>query len=770
MKTQKFCIEGMSCIACSSGIERALKRKKYIKNIEVYLLSKTASVCYDETQASLDDIFAFIVKMGYTPHLIFDESKNLQDNCSLECHKDSRIFSALNLLEIFARLEKRFLTPNKRLVLSIFFTILILYLSMFAMFFPLLMPFSLHDTKFNGIAQLICTLVVMHMGRSFYFRGFGSLIKGSPNMDTLIAIGTASAFIYSLYQLIRIFIGLESLGLYFESVCVIITFVLLGKTIEERSKVFATDVLKKLITHKSKSSIKIQGWFEKGRENKREEIEIKIEEIMPNDVLKILPGAYIPVDGIILEGMANLDESALTGEVLPLFKNVGEKVYSGTINTDRTFFMQALKPARFSALATIVSLIKSAQESKAPIARIADKISAFFVPSVIAIAVLAGIFWWIQKDFVFGLEIFICVLVISCPCALGLATPMSIMVGSGRCASGGIFFKNAQSLENTQKVTTIVFDKTGTLSTGKLSVQEVISFGMSSDELLSIASAIEGGSEHIVAQAIIAYAKEQGITPKIAKDFQIKAGYGICAKIDNETFKIGNQEIFTSTVFPKIPKSVLKEGLIVVWIAKTKKIEKKDEILGAILLKDTLKKNTQKTIASLKNMGIKIALLSGDSARNVQIVADELGIVQVVAQAKPKDKLEFIQSLQDEGEIVMMVGDGINDAPALALANVAMVMRKGSDASLESSDVIIFSDDTQGVPNAISLSKATIKNIKENLFWAFCYNVIFIPLACGVAYKAGILLNPMFASLAMSLSSVSVVLNAQRLRKFRFEV
>ncbi|PAF49585.1 copper-transporting ATPase [Helicobacter sp. 12S02232-10] len=728
MKTERFYIEGMTCTACSSGIERSLKRKEFVSDIEVNLLTKTAKITYDESKGSLEDAFAQVKKLGYIPSLKSQEKR-----------------------------EKIFLTPKRKMILAIVFTLATLYLSMFAMFFHSLVPEFLLEPRINGILQLLFTLVVMHMGRTFYFRGIGTLIHAHPNMDTLIAIGTGSAFIYSFYLVVKVFMGLEVEGLYFESVCVIIVFVLLGKMIEDRSKVNATDAIKRLISHVSKTALKVEN---------NQEVEISIDAIVSGDVIKVLPGSHIPVDGVIVEGEANIDESMLSGEVLSVFKRFGQEVYSGTINTDRAFLMRASKSTQDSTLNQIIRLIQSAQESKAPIARIADKVSAIFVPIVIMIAILAGVFWWVyQGNFGFGLEIFVSVLVISCPCALGLATPMSIMIGGGRAAYGGIFFKNAKSLENAQKVTAVVFDKTGTLSVGKPLVQEVLIFDedKNEEEIIALASGVELGSEHIIAKSIIGYAKENHIQPKIAKDFKAKAGYGITAVIGEKIIKLGNEENFRTKKALNLPQN---NGIVVL---VGEEGQTQDKILGAIILKDELKPNVKKYVADLKEMGIKTILLSGDNLSSVQAIAEELEIDEAIAQAKPDDKLEKIKSLKNQNEIVMMVGDGMNDAPALALADVSLVMGKGSDVSIQAADIVAFSDDVKSVINAIFLSGATIKNIKENLFWAFCYNVVFIPLACGVAYGEGILLNPMIASLAMSLSSLSVVLNAQRLRNFKFK-
>ncbi|PAF44874.1 heavy metal translocating P-type ATPase [Helicobacter sp. 11S02596-1] len=790
MKTERFIIEGMSCAACSSGIERAVGRKEFVCSIEVNLLSKTAKITYDETQGSLEDVFAHIAKMGYAASLLPENrwnGENRENPQDLQTRFTNSPQAKKGFLPfLFLPFSSSFLTPKIKVIFSIVFTLGVLYLSMFAMFFPHLVPEILQDPKTNGVLQLLFTLVVMHMGRDFYFRGIGTLIGRHPNMDTLITIGTGSAFIYSLYLLIKLFIGVDGVstrhydGFYFESVCVIIVFVLLGKMIEERSKIRSNDAIKRLVSCVSQTALKIQAT--KGNGAKGDEVlEIPSDTIVAGDIIKVLPGSHIPVDGIITQGEANIDESMLTGEALPVWKRLGQAVYSGTINTDRAFLMRALKSSKDSTLYRIIEMIENAQGSKAPIARIADRVSAIFVPIVMIIATLAGIFWWGQLgDFGFALEIFVSVLVISCPCALGLATPMAIMVGGGRAADGGIFFKNAKSLENTQKVTAVVFDKTGTLSVGAPVLDEIVVFDTSKtkEDIIALASGVELGSEHIIAKSIVKYAKEHHIEPEVGKDFEAKSGYGITATIGQKRIKLGNEESFcfeNPAVSHQVARITQTDGIVVLvgetgtTEMTTQDTKNQDRLLGAIILKDALKPHTKKTIATIKAMGLKTILLSGDKMSNVQTIADELEVDEAIAHAKPNDKLEKIQSLKNQNEIVMMVGDGMNDAPALALADISLAMGKGSDVSIQASDIVAFNDDIRSVINAISLSRATIKNIKENLFWAFCYNVVSIPLACGVAYGAGILLNPMIASLAMSLSSLSVVFNAQRLRGFRFK-
>ncbi|WP_104760905.1 heavy metal translocating P-type ATPase [Helicobacter cetorum] len=743
MKQETFYIEGMTCTACSSGIERSLGRKSFIESIEVNLLSKSASVTFDENKSSLEEIFKLVEKLGYSP------KKTLTPNS-----------------------KKEFLSPTTKLLGTIVFTLFVLYLSMGAMLLPSLLPSSLltsdnHSNFLNACLQLVGTLIVMHFGRDFFIQGFKALWHKQPNMNSLIAIGTSSAFLYSLYSLYLAYQqNLNETHYYFESVCVILMFVMIGKRIENISKDKALDAMQALMKNAPKTALKIEN---------DNQIEVLIDNIEVGDILKILPGSYIPIDGEIIEGEGELDESMLTGEALPIYKKVGDKVFSGTLNSTTSFLIKATHSNKNSTLSKIIELINNAQNSKAEISRLADKVSSVFVPSVIAIASLAFIVWLIiapkpdfWSNFGMALEVFIAVLVISCPCALGLATPMSILVANQKASSLGLFFKNAPSLEKVRLVSTIVFDKTGTLTNGKPTIKEVIlSPNTELQDLLSLALSIESSSEHVIAKGIAEYAKNHNAPLREIQEVKVKTGFGISAKMDykgvEEMIKVGNSEFFN----PINALEITERGILV-FVGRVIS-ENEDELLGAFVLEDLPKVGVKEHLASIKNLGIKTMLLSGDNEENVKKCALDLGLDSYKANAKPQDKLNTIKELKEKGEIVMMVGDGLNDAPSLAMSDVAVVMAKGSEASIQSADIVSFNNDIKSVYSAIKLSQATIKNIKENLFWAFCYNSVFIPLACGVAYKLGIMLNPMLASLAMSLSSVSVVLNAQRLRKFKIK-
>ncbi len=737
---ESFYIEGMTCAACSSGIERSLGRKSFVKKIEVSLLNKSANIEFDENQTNLDEIFKLIEKLGYSPK------------------------------KTLAKEKKRFFSPNVKLALAVVFTLFVVYLSMGAMLSPSLLPESLltidnHSNFLNACLQLIGALIVMHLGRDFYIQGFKALWHRQPNMSSLIAIGTSAALISSLWPLYLVYTNQWSYGnYYFESVCVILMFVMVGKRIENVSKDKALDAMQALMKNAPKTALKMQN---------NQQIEVLVDSIVVGDILKVLPGSAIAVDGEIIEGEGELDESMLSGEALPVYKKVGDKVFSGTFNNHTSFLMKATQNNKNSTLSQIIEMIHNAQSSKAEISRLADKVSSVFVPSVIAIAILAFVvwliiapkpdFWW---NFKIALEVFVSVLVISCPCALGLATPMSILVANQKASSLGLFFKDAKSLEKARLVNTIVFDKTGTLTNGKPVVKSVHS-KIELLELLSLAGSIEKSSEHVIAKGIVEYAKERNAPLKEMSEVKVKTGFGISAKTDyqgaKETIKVGNSEFFNP-----INMLEIKENGILVFVGRAIS-EKEDELLGVFVLEDLPKKGVKEHIAQIKNLGINMLLLSGDNRENVKKCALELGIDDYISNAKPQDKLNKIKELKEKGQIVMMVGDGLNDAPSLAMSDVAVVMAKGSDVSVQAADIVSFNNDIKSVYSAIQLSQAAIKNIKENLFWAFCYNSVFIPLACGVLYKANIMLSPAIAGLAMSLSSVSVVLNSQRLRNFKIK-
>ncbi len=743
MKKLTIFIEGMTCSACSLGIEKALSRKDYVQSVQVNLISKTALVVYDERKATRQDIFALITKLGYSPY-----THNPSDTTS------ASILSLLKQRQ-FSALDAKLLPPRIRLIISIIFTLFVLYLAMIPMFFPSALIPPLNQPHINICAQFLSALIVMHMGRDFYFKGFKSLIAKSPTMDTLIAISTSAALIYSLYSMYRyLYVSLPTHDFYFESICVIISFVLLGKSIEENAKTNANNVINALLSRTNKEAIKL--------DSNNTETKLLADQIQIGDKIKILPGSYIPVDGIVINGEGGVDESMLSGEVLPVYKKLNDSVFAGSLNTNQSFIIKATTTSAQSTLSAIVALIQEALSSKTQIATLANKVAAIFVPSVITIAIIAGIFWSIYKDFPFGFEIFISVLVISCPCALGLATPMAIMVGNTRANKHGIFFKNAHTFEILKDITSIVFDKTGTLTKAKLHIQDIQSFSkMTCDEILALCAGIEKGSEHLIAKAILESAQKSNTKIPECSEFKALAGYGIQAKYNNELYVLGNKELFSTEELAHITNT---KQMLCVYLAK--RVCEHNKILGAIFLEDSIKDSALSLITKLRASQIQTFILSGDNEPNTQRIASLLGIKDFKANAKPRDKLDFILALKAQNQKVMMVGDGVNDVGALEAADVSLSFSNASDVSQNCANIIVFNDDLDSIDYALRLSNAVVKNIKQNLFWAFCYNSICIPLACGVLYSFGILLNPMIAAFAMSLSSVSVVLNAQRLRKF----
>lgn len=743
LKKELFFIQGMTCTACSSGIESALKRKKGIEKIQVDLLNHKAIIIFDEDLISLDEIFAFISKLGYTPK------------------KQSWI----------EKVDHRFLSPKRKIFISACFTLLALYLGMAGMISPSLIP-SLIAPTLNLAIQLLCALVVMHMGRDFYFKGFKSLIALHPTMDTLVALGSGSALLYSLFSLIS-----GDREVYFESVCVIILFVLIGKTIEEKAKENTQSSLLSLASLKESKLIRI---------TQEHQEPITAQQIQIGDILQIAPQTIIPTEGILIQGSANLDLSNLTGESLPLHKKIGDSLDSGALNLNTTFLMRCTQKPQDSHYWKILDLVQNALVSRPPIAKLADQIARYFVPLVILIALLSALSWGlVMKNPSIAFEVFCSVLLISCPCALGLATPLALNIANNLSNQQGIFFKDASILESIGKTQMIFFDKTGTLTQKELHLSKIVSLShISQERLLQITASLENHSPHIIAQSILQRSKHLPILE--SQNVEIQEGFGLSGIIEGRSYKIGNAQIFKQT--PEISE----EGLVV-WIGQEEGIKKggdaqkendtkdenqkendkesdekesnnKEQILGYILLQEKLREEALEVIQALKKDKIEPILLSGDRKENVEKIAHFLDI-DFHAQALPQDKLAILEAQKDK--ITMMVGDGINDMLALSKAKISVSMGEGSKGAMASSSLIILNNHLKNIPYAIALSRATLKNIKQNLFWAFGYNALMIPIACGALYGVGIVLSPMLASLAMTLSSLSVVANAQRLKKFK---
>ncbi|AFR71346.1 putative copper-transporting P-type ATPase [Brachyspira pilosicoli B2904] len=669
-----------------------------------------------------------------------------------------------------------------RLIVSAIFSIPLFYISMAPMVsfvkfpIPSFLVHHINPQVFSIVAIFLC-VPVMISGYKFYTLGFPALFRGSPNMDSLVAIGTTAAFTYSIYSTVLSFMGLNPHGdnLYYESAAVIITLVQFGKYLEARSKGKTGEAIKKLMGLQPKTATIIKDGEEK---------EIKISDVKVDDIVLVRPGEKIPVDGEIIEGYSSVDESMLTGESIPVEKSVGDKVVGASINKTGSFKFKAQKVGADTALAQIIKLVEDAQGSKAPIAHIADVVSSYFVPAVITIALISGIIWFIAlHNFVFSLTVFVSVLVIACPCALGLATPTAIMVGTGKGAELGILFKNAEALEVSQKINAVMFDKTGTLTEGKPYVTDIISDDK--DKLLLIAASAENGSEHPLGEAIVREAKEKNIKLLSIENFKAISGFGIETYIDNKKVLMGNDKLMNKENinienYNSYMDKLSKEGKTPMYVAYDNKL------LGIIAVADKLKKESIEAINRLHKLGIKTAMITGDNKNTANSVAKEAGIDIVFAEVLPEEKSNEVKKLQEQGFTVAMVGDGINDAPALTQANVGIAIGSGTDVAIESADIVLVKSNTNDVVTAIELSKATMRDIKQNLFWAFCYNVIGIPIAAGVLHVfrepliassiggfltaimgKDLLLNPIFAALAMSLSSVSVVTNALRLNFFK---
>ena len=735
-----FKVTGMTCAACSSRVERVLNKMEGVTKAEVNLATEDLHIDYDDSKLNTQDIIGKIEKAGYGAYEVKEDTKI--DETDKE--------DAINSLK-------------KRFILSLIFAVPLLYISMGHMMGAPL-P-SIIDPMRNAmnfaLIQLILVIPVMIVGRKFFISGFKNLVHLSPNMDSLIAIGTSAAFLYGIYAIVKIAGGDThfSMDLYFESGATILTLITLGKYLEAKTKGKTSEAIKKLMGLAPKKATIIVDGVEKV---------ISIDEVKVGDVILVKPGEKLPVDGEIVEGTTTIDESMLTGESIPIDKNIGDKVFGASINKFGMFKYKATKVGKDTALSQIIKLVEQAQGSKAPIAKMADIISGYFVPTVITLAVISSIVWAISgKGLEFSLTIFIAVLVIACPCALGLATPTAIMVGTGKGAENGILIKSGVALEGAHKINTVVFDKTGTITEGKPKVTDIITKGLSEDELLRYASSAEKGSEHPLGEAIVVAGVERGLELFEIASFKSVPGEGIVTLINDKNILIGNNKLMKNNNIDI--NSVENDVKLLASQGKTPMYMVIDGTLaGVIAVADTLKANSKKAVEALHKLGIEVVMLTGDNEKTAQAIAKEVGIDKVVSDVLPGDKANEVKRLQDEGKNVAMVGDGINDAPALAMANIGIAIGSGTDVAIESADIVLMRSDILDVVGAIQLSKATIKNIKENLGWAFGYNTLGIPVAMGILYAfGGPLLNPMIAAFAMSFSSVSVLLNALRLKRFK---
>ena len=740
--TEKFNVTGMTCSACSAHVEKSVKKLDGVKSVNVNLLQNNMHVDFDETAISVDDIINAVVSGGYGASVAGKEQEK----------KDNKIDNEISNMKF-------------RLVVSLVCLVPLMYISMGHMWgWPFLSVF--HGAE-NGITfaltQMLLTLPIMYVNRKYYITGFKTLFHGAPNMDSLIAIGSGAAFVYGIIAIYCIGYGLGHgdkefahsymMNLYFESAAMILALITLGKFLESRAKGKTSQAIEKLIDLSPKTAVVI-------RDGK--EVTVGVDDVQIGEIVVVKAGQSVPLDGVIVEGNGAIDESAITGESIAVEKNVGDKVIGATINKSGYFKFKVEKVGEDTALSQIIHLVEEASASKAPIAKLADKVSGIFVPVVISIAVITIIVWLLlSKGVSFALSMGISVLVISCPCALGLATPTAIMVGTGKGAQYGILTKSAESLETAHQVDTVVLDKTGTITEGKPSVTDIAPVGISDKELLQIAASIEYLSEHPLAKAIVE--KADGLEFSDVADFEQIVGQGVKGNVDGKKVLAGNYKMMRENNIEVSEDEIFaNDGKTSLYFAVDNKF------VGIIAVADTIKETSRQAIEDMRNMGLDVIMLTGDNAVTVNAIKNKLPLSSAVAEVLPSDKEEEVRKLQQSGHKVAMVGDGINDAPALTRADVGIAIGAGTDIAIESADIVLMKSDLQDVVTSIELSHSVIKNIKENLFWAFFYNALGIPIAAGVLYGiAGLKLNPMIAALAMSFSSVFVVSNALRLRFFK---
>ncbi len=735
-------ISGMTCAACVKAVERAIGKLEGINEVNVNLATEKAKIIYDNSKVRISQIKNVISKAGY-------KALEIETGEQADYERERR--------------ESEVRTLWGKFILSIAFTIPLFYIAMGHMMglpIPEIISPHMHPLNF-GLIQLVLVIPSIIAGYKFYTVGFSRLVMREPNMDSLIAVGTSAAFLYGIYAVIQIVYGHNEYAndLYFESAGVIISLILLGKYLESVTKGKTSEAIKKLMGLAPKTAIVIQDG---------KEIVIPIEEVEVGDIIQVKPGEKIPVDGEVVDGRTSVDESMLTGESIPVEKNLGDKVIGASINKNGTIRFKATKVGKDTALAQIIKLVEDAQGTKAPIAKMADIIAGYFVPIVMAIAVIAGLAWFISgQSLIFSLTIFISVLVIACPCALGLATPTAIMVGTGKGAEYGVLIKGGEALETTHKIKTIVFDKTGTITEGNPIVTDIITTGLvDGSELLQLSASAEKSSEHPLGEAIVNEAKSKSVEILNVDNFEAIPGHGIEVVIQGKNIVLGNKKLMDEMeieiTLQKESDKLAEEGKTPMYVAID------NRLAGIIAVADVMKESSKRAIDALHSMGIEVAMITGDNKRTAEAIAGQAGIDRVLAEVLPQDKASEIKKLQAEGKKVAMVGDGINDAPALAQADIGIAIGSGTDVAIESADIVLMRSDLMDVPTAIQLSKRTIRNIKQNLFWAFAYNSAGIPIAAGLLYLiGGPLLNPMIAAGAMAFSSVSVLINALRLKRFK---
>lgn len=736
LKDIELSISGMHCAACAASIERSISKMEGVKRINVNLVMNRASLLYDAGKIKRTEIMDKIAQLGFQAEVLQGSKQEIETP-----KRDTKIYVTLLLAFVLLYIGMSHMLGNITLPL------------------PAIIHYETNPMNFAFIQFVLASAILM-LGFSFFTRGIKALFHGAPNMDTLVAIGTGSAYVYSLYSLMQVMQGQLHYvhELYFESAGVVVALVMFGKHLEAKSKEKTTGAISSLLSLRPEEAT----LWKDGKE-----ILVGLDEIALHNEIIVKAGDHIPLDGVIVEGMCAVDESMLTGESMPVDKNIGDSVIGGTINLDGRLKVKVSALPQDSTLSKIIQMVEAAQGKKAPIARIADRISLIFVPAVMSIALLAALIWFaVKQDPAFSLTIFVSVLVIACPCALGLATPTAIMVGTGKAAQMGVFIKSGEALEETAHIDTVVFDKTGTLTKGKPVVTNITG-AIDNSKILQIASALEAGSQHPLAKAIIAKAQEQDLQSDVADNIMILNGRGLQGTIQQETYILGNETLIKengidTTAYIEQEQSWSKEGKTVIWLANTK------TVFALIAIADEIKTESSIVVKQLQEQGIETIMITGDHEVTAKAIAQKAGISQVIAQVLPDGKANEIMKLQNQGKKVAMVGDGINDAVALTQSNIGIAIGSGSDVAVESADIVLVKDQLQDVLTSIRLSKAVIKNIKQNLFWAFFYNSLGIPIAAGTLYLfGGPLLSPVFAGAAMAFSSVSVVSNALRLRRFQ---
>ena len=734
MKKVLLKIEGMTCSACSSGLEKYLNKQEGIKTASVNLIMNNASIEYDETEINLEQVEKYIEKAG---------------------------FSSLGIDKLENEEKKKTKEKSKVIGISII-SILILYISMAHMVKLPVIPYldMMHNPVNYAIALLILTTIVLIMGKDILKSGYKNLVHKTPNMDTLVAIGVLASYIYSIYGTIKIIKGqvIYVENLYYESAAIVIFFIKIGKYVENKNKDKTKEALKQLMSITPNHAI---------IEKEGKEETVTLDEIQKGDIIICKPGEKIAVDGEVIEGTTHINESFITGESVPVKREKGSKVIAGSINYEGTIKYKAEKIGKESTVSEIVRLVVEATNTKAPIAKIADKISGYFVPTIIIIAIISFAIWLaISKNLATAINIFVTILVVACPCSLGLATPLAIVISSGKASKKGILVKTSEALENAHKIKTICFDKTGTLTKGELTISKIYNYSnLEEKEIIKKVASIENKSEHPIARAIVEKAKEEKIELDQINKFKAIAGYGVRAEIKEQekshNYLIGNKKLMKENNIQILKEDdeteLVTEGNSILYVAQDQKI------IALIGVKDTIKEESKEIIEKLKKRKIEVIMLTGDNEKTAKAIAKQLGIEKVIANVLPKQKAEEIKKLKQNG-LVMMCGDGINDSVSLVTADIGVSISSGTDIAMDSAEVVLMNDNLEKIEELIEISRKTIRNIKQNLFWEFLYNICMVPIACGILEPLGITMNPMIAAFAMTISSLTVVLNALRLR------